>query len=64
MPRFSEEFENLGHTTVEMGGRKRYYRLALVPDLMNAVAERKASARKRKAQEQESAPAIDQSRAA
>lgn len=64
MPRFSEEFENLGHATVEMGGRKRYFGIALLPELLSAVAERKASARRRKAQDIEVLPAPDQTRAA
>jgi hypothetical protein len=64
MPRFSEEFENLGYATIEIGGRKRYFGIALVPELLNAVAERKASARKRKTQEQQALPAPVQTRAA
>jgi hypothetical protein len=64
MPRFCIEFENLGYTTVEIGGRKRYFGIALVPELLNAVAERKASARKRKAQEQQALPAPAQTKAA
>ena len=63
MPRFSEEFENLGYTTIEIGGRKRYFGIALAPELLGAIGEKKASSRKRKAaQEQEAAP--DQARAA
>jgi hypothetical protein len=61
MPRFSEEFENLGYMTVEVGGRKRYFGIALAPDLLGAVAERRPSARKRKSPDQEAA---DQARAA
>ena len=64
MPRFSEEFENLGYATVEMGGRKRYFGIALVPELLGAVAERKASARRRRAQEQQALPAPAQTKAA
>jgi len=64
MPRFSEEFENLGHATVEMGGRKRYFGIALLPELLGAVAERKASARRRKAQDIEALPAPGQTKAA
>ncbi len=64
MPRFSEEFENLGYATVEMGGRKRYFGIALIPELMSAVTERKASARRRRAQEPQALPAPDQTRAA
>jgi hypothetical protein len=64
MPRFSEEFENLGYATIEIGGRKRYFGIALVPELLSAVAERKASARKRKAQEQQALPAPVQTKAA
>jgi hypothetical protein len=64
MPRFSEEFENLGHATVEMGGRKRYFGIVLLPELLAAVAEKKASARRRKAQDIEVLPAPDQTRAA
>ena len=63
MPRFSEEFENLGYTTIEIGGRKRYFGIALAPELLSAIGEKRASSRKRKtAQEQEAAP--DQARAA
>jgi hypothetical protein len=64
MPRFTEEFENLGYPTQEIGGRKRYFGIALVPELLSAVAERKASARRRKAQDIEVLPAPDQTRAA
>ena len=64
MPRFSEEFENLGYATVEIGGRKRYFGIALAPELLSAVAERKASARRRKAQDQQALPAPAQTRAA
>jgi hypothetical protein len=64
MPRFSEEFENLGHATVEMGGRKRYFGIVLVPELHSAVAERKASARRRKAQDIEVLPSPDRTKAA
>ena len=64
MPRFSEEFENLGYATIEIGGRKRYFGIALVPELLSAVAERKASVRKRKAQEQQALPAPVQTKAA
>jgi hypothetical protein len=48
--RFSEEFERLGYTTVQIAGRQRYVGLALAPELL-AVLERKPSFRKRKAEE-------------
>ncbi len=64
MPRFSEEFENLGYATVEIGGRKRYFGIALIPELLSAVVERKASARRRRTQEPQALPAPDQTRAA
>jgi hypothetical protein len=64
MPRFCIEFENLGYTTIEIGGRKRYFGIALAPELLNAVAERKASARRRKTQDQQALPAPAQTRAA
>jgi hypothetical protein len=64
MPRFSEEFETLGYATVEIGGRKRYFGIALIPELASAVTERKASARRRRAQEPQALPAPDQTKAA
>ncbi len=48
--RFSEEFERLGYTTVQIGGRQRYVGLALAPGLLAAL-ERKPSFRRRKASE-------------
>jgi hypothetical protein len=48
--RFSEEFERLGYTTVQIGGRQRYVGLALAPELLAAL-ERKPSFRRRKASE-------------
>jgi hypothetical protein len=47
-----------------MGGRKRYFGIVLLPELQSAVAEKKASARRRKAQDIEVLPAPDQTRAA
>jgi hypothetical protein len=63
MPRFSEEFENLGYTTIEIGGRKRYFGIALAPDLLSAVSEKRA-ARKRRGGSQEQEAAADEARAA
>jgi hypothetical protein len=63
MPRFSEEFENLGYTTVEIGGRKRYFGIALAPDLLAAVSEKRA-ARKRRGSSQEQEAAAVEARAA
>jgi hypothetical protein len=63
MPRFSEEFENLGYTTEEIGGRKRYFGIALTPELLNAIGEKKGRKRGKNAPEPESAPA-DEARAA
>jgi hypothetical protein len=48
--RFSEEFERLGYTTVQIGGRQRYVGLALTAELQ-AVLEKKPSFRRRKASE-------------
>jgi len=48
--RFSEEFERLGYTTVQIGGRQRYVGLALTPGLLAAL-EKKPSFRRRKASE-------------
>ena len=48
--RFSEEFERLGYTTVQIGGRQRYVGLALTPELLAAL-EKKPSFRRRKASE-------------
>jgi hypothetical protein len=50
--RFSEEFERLGYTTVQIGGRQRYVGLALTPELLAAL-EKKPSFRRRKASEAE-----------
>jgi hypothetical protein len=57
MSRFSQEFEHLGHRTVELGGRKRYVRIALAPAFLRA--EKKA-ARKRRGASQEQEAAADQ----
>jgi len=48
--RFSEEFERLGYTTVQIGGRQRYVGLALMPEILAAL-EKKPSFRRRKASE-------------
>jgi hypothetical protein len=48
--RFSEEFERLGYTTVQIGGRQRYVGLALTAGLLAAL-EKKPSFRRRKATE-------------
>jgi hypothetical protein len=48
--RFSEEFERLGYTTVQIGGRQRYVGLALTAELQAAL-EKKPSFRRRKASE-------------
>jgi hypothetical protein len=48
--RFSEEFERLGYTTVQIGGRQRYVGLALTAEIL-AELEKKPSFRKRKASE-------------
>jgi hypothetical protein len=54
--RFSEEFERLGYTTVQIGGRQRYVGLALTPELLAAL-EKKPSFRRRKASEIAEQPA-------
>jgi hypothetical protein len=73
--RFSEDFEKLGYKTVQIAGRQRYVGITLTPELQ-AELEKKASFRKRKAQQpqqtavdkraavDETAAAVDQLRAA
>ena len=53
MPRFSEEFENLGYTTIEIAGRKRYFGIALAPELLSAIGEKRVSSRRRRAGHQQ-----------
>lgn len=60
--RFSEEFERLGYTTVQIGGRQRYVGLALTTELQTEL-EKKPSYRRRKASDATEASA-DQSKAA
>jgi hypothetical protein len=60
--RFSEDFERLGHKTVQVGGRQRYVGITLASDL-RAELEKKASFRRRRAQ-QASEPAVEQPRPA
>ena len=53
MPRFSEEFENLGYTTIEIAGRKRYFGIALAPELLSAIGEKRVSSRRRRVAHQQ-----------
>jgi hypothetical protein len=66
--RFSEDFEKLGYKTVQIAGRQRYVGITLTAEL-RAELEKKASFRRRKAQQPQPAtmeprPAVDESTAA
>jgi hypothetical protein len=63
MPRFTVEFENLGYTTIEMGGRKRYFGIALAPELLATVSEKRAHRKRRNAGLEQEA-ATEEARAA
>src|SRR5262245_53338958 len=58
--RFSEDFEKLGYKTVQVAGRQRYVGITLAAELQAEVAK-KASFRKRKAQQSQDA-AVEQQR--
>jgi hypothetical protein len=60
--RFSADFEKLGYKTVQVGGRQRYVGITLTPGL-RAELEKKASFRRRRAQ-QAQAPVAEQPRPA
>jgi hypothetical protein len=66
--RFSEDFEKLGYKTVQIAGRQRYVGITLAPELQGEL-EKKASFRRRKAQQTQQAaveprPAVDEAAAA
>ena len=67
--RFSEDFEKLGYKTVQIAGRQRYVGITLTAELQ-AELEKKASFRRRKAQQAQDAaveqprPAVDETAAA
>jgi hypothetical protein len=66
--RFSEDFEKLGYKTVQIAGRQRYVGITLTPELQ-AELEKKASFRRRKAQQPQQAAverrsAVDETAAA
>ena len=52
--RFSEDFEKLGYKTVQIAGRQRYVGITLTAELQ-AELEKKASFRRRKAQQPQQA---------
>ncbi|MBO0763256.1 MAG: hypothetical protein J2P50_01490 [Hyphomicrobiaceae bacterium] len=60
--RFSESFEKLGYKTVQIAGRQRYIGITLTPGLQ-AELEKKASFRRRKAQQTQEAAAEQPRRA-